>query len=235
MKIKTKTLLIIGLLLSGSIAVADPTPFRAVYKTDYKGLPVSATAIRELKQVSDHQYLFTSTAKSFFISVTEQSLFYWQDRAIPLEYQYSRKGIGKNRDDRMTFDWQSNTATREELDFDIIPGTLDRLLYQLQMREDLNAADGDQWPKMQYEVADRGRTRVYNFEVTGREVISTPLGDIDTIRATRIRKDNERVTTFWLAPDYDFLLVRFLQQEEKGGFELLLKEVEFDGQRLTGL
>jgi hypothetical protein len=232
---KIKILLVIGSLISGSLAFADPTPFRAVYKTDYKGLPVSATAIRELKQVSEHRYLFTSTAKSFFISVTEQSLFDWHDRAIPLEYQYSRKGIGKNRNDRMTFDWQNNTATREELDFDVLPGTLDRLLYQLQMREDLNAANDEQWPKMQYEVADRGRTRVYDFEVTGREVITTPLGDIDTVRATRIREDSERVTTFWLAPDYDFLLVRFLQQEGKGGFELLLKEAEFDGEPLTGL
>jgi hypothetical protein len=46
--------------------------------------------------------------------------------------------------------------------------------------------------------------------------------------------DSDRTTIFWLAPAYEFLLVRFLQEEQSGGFELLLKEAKFRGEVIAG-
>ena len=87
--------------------IAEPVPFRATYKADYKGLPVSATGIRELTKLSDNRFLLSSTAESFFASIVEQSVFQLDenDNAMPLEYQYHRTGIGKNRHDVLAFDW----------------------------------------------------------------------------------------------------------------------------------
>jgi len=230
-----KTLNLACLLLLSIWASADPTPFRAVYQADYKGLPVSAIGIRELSQVKGNKYLFTSSAKSFFTSITEQSLFHWRDGIVPIEYQYNRKGVGKNREDRLTFNWQKNTASFDETEYNIAPGTLDKLLYQVQMREDLMAAKKEVWPVMHYQIADRNRLREYEFEITGEEIIETPIGKFNTVRATRIRRDSDRITTFWMAPEYDFLLVRLKQIKDKDGFELLLKEANFNGQPVTGI
>ena len=149
--------------------------------------------------------------------------------------QYNRKGVGKNRKDRLIFDWQSNTASFAETDYTVAPGTLDKLLYQVQMRQDLMAAGKGTWPKMHYQIADRNRLREYEFQITGEEIIETPIGKFNTVKATRIRRDSDRITTFWMAPEYDFLLIRLKQIEDKGGFELLLKEAEFNGQPLKGM
>ena len=88
---------------------------------------------------------------------------------------------------------------------------------------------------MHYQIADRNRLREYEFQITGEEIIETPIGKFNTVKATRIRRDSDRITTFWMAPEYDFLLIRLKQIEDKGGFELLLKEAEFNGQPLKGM
>ena len=239
------TVSIIGLFafcILGAIEVtAEPTPFRAVYKADYKGLPLSAVGIRELKQIEDSKYLLSSTAKSFFASITEQSIFTLDEQQIvPLEYQYKRTGIGKNRKVVLTFDWEAGKVTSELKPWEIklTDETLDKLLFQFRMREDLQDAmqNGQPWPDMNYQVADRGRIRNYNFKVTGEEFIDTPVGKIRTVKAIRLRKGGERSTTFWLAPNYEFMLVRLLQIEKKGrGFELLLKEAVFNGEQVQGI
>lgn len=228
-------------ILGGNRVTAEPTPFRAVYKADYKGLPVSAVAIRELRQIEDRKYLLSSSAKSFFTSVREQSIFTLDGQhLVPLEYQYKRTGIGKNREVILTFDRQAGKVTSElkPWELEITDQTLDKLLYQFKMREDLQNAsqNGQAWPDMNYQVADERRIKSYNFKVTGEEFIDTPVGRIRTVKAVRIRKDGKRTTTFWLAPNYEFLLIRLLQTEKKGeGFELLLKEAEFDGEQVKGL
>lgn len=228
---------VLGLTLAQTTVQADPTPFRAEYHADYKGLPVSATGVRELTVLPDGHYRFSSTARSFFASISEQTLFSWEDGAVPIKYQYSRKGLGKNRQDVIAFDHSANLATYQDRSHDIGPATLDKLLYQIRMREDLLQAHntGSKWPAMHYEVADRGQLRQYDFEIVGEEVVETRLGRFNTVKAIRVRNDDDRKTAFWLAPDYDFLLVRFEQIEPNGkGFTLLLKKAEFDGKPVRG-
>ena len=68
------------------------------------------------------------------------------------------------------------------------------------------------------------------LDFIGEEVIETPVGPLKTIKASRVRDSRNRQSTFWLALDYDFMLVRFQQIEADGdGFELFLREAEFAG------
>ncbi|MBQ61888.1 MAG: hypothetical protein CMQ19_07410 [Gammaproteobacteria bacterium] len=234
------TLILLCLMDSVRLA-AEPIPFRAVYKADYKGLPVSAVGIRELKRIENGKYQLSSTAQSFFVSVFEKSIFELHDQyPLPLEYDYKRTGIGKNRDTTLTFDRQTGKVVSEQGEWEIeaTKGILDKLSYQYRMREDLKHAlkKGQSWPDLNYQVADNGRIKTYNFEITGEEFIDTPVGRIKTVKAIRIRKNGGRSTTFWLAPDYEFLLIRLLQTEKDGkGFELLLKEAQFGSQQVQGL
>tara|TARA_R110002072_G_scaffold31735_5_gene97541 strand:+ start:23203 stop:23937 length:735 start_codon:yes stop_codon:yes gene_type:complete len=218
----------------------NPSLFRAVYKADYKGLPISAKGIRELTRNSDGHYHLSSIATSMFASITETTEFKIEGtQVIPLEYQYHRSGIGRKRDAILSFDWATNSVVNDvqakPWRMDVPVGALDKLLYQYKLREDLRAAyeTGAPWPDLDYVIADGGKLKNYSFKVIGEEVIDTPLGKMKTVKAARVKDNRDRESTFWLAPEYDFLLVRFQQLEADGdGFELLLREAEFAGKQL---
>lgn len=222
-----------------SLSMADITltPFRAVYQADFKGLPIRAEGIRQLEALDTGGYRLTSAARSLFAGVEEVSTFSVDEtQLVPSRYQYRRSGLGKNSDIDVAFDWQAGTASDvnepEAETLSLSPGMTDRLLYQYQIRADLTAAIEQQapWPEMSYQLIDRDRIKEYHFEVTGEEVVSTPAGDFQTVRVTRIRDDKDRITNFWLAKDFDFLLVKLEQiEDENDGFLLLLKEASFDG------
>jgi hypothetical protein len=172
--------------------------------------------------------------------VTESTAFSLQDeQVVPVQYKYRRSGLGKNRNTVLTFDWDNmkvlNDVQSDPWEMDIKEGTTDKLLYQMKMQQDLVSAHskGQPWPVLEYQVADSGRLKRYHFEVIDEEVIDTPVGKINTIKVSRINDRKNRTTTFWLALDYGFILVRFRQKTDKGkGFELLLKEAEFDGKQI---
>jgi len=156
------------------------------------------------------------------------------------EYQYHRGGIGKNRDAVLTFDWQEgevlNNVQSKPWKMDLPAEALDKLLYQLQMKRDLAdaLARGEQNPTFNYQIADGGRIKDYEFAVLGEEVLDTPVGKFNTIKAERVRDHDRRSTIFWLAPEYNFLLVRFQQLEKGKGFELFLTEAVYDGEPVRG-
>lgn len=237
-------IIVLTTLIAASIpaVAADPTPFRAVYKAHYKGFPLSATGIRELKKLDGNQYLLTSTAKNFLAKIAEQTKFSVaaDNSIVPDEYQYHRTGIGKNRTAVLTFDWDKmkvlNDVQSKPWSMAIVPGTQDKLSYQFALRNDLVAAHerGIEHPEFHYRIADGGELKEYSFKIVGTDKIKTPIGTFDTVKATRTDGNPDRVTNFWLAPKYDYLLVRFEQTEPDGkGFELLLREAEFAGKKVT--
>ena len=232
--------LVLACLSASTQVIAAPSPFKAIYKADYKGMPVSAVGIRELKLIEDNKYILSSSAKSFFATVAEHSIFRVEEQKIqPIEYQYKRSGIGKNRKVILNFDWQSQTVEdkADAWEMDVSDGVLDKLLYQFKMRQDLqDAVELNQpWPELSYQIADDARLKTYIFKITGEEDIDTPIGKIKTVKTLRIRKNSDRTTTFWLAPDYEFMLIRLKQVEKNGkGFELLLKEAQFNGKQVKG-
>lgn len=222
---------------------AEPTPYRAIYKATYNGVPISATGIRELREDENGHYVLSSIAKAFVARIEESTTFTTDaDTAVkPLEYRYDRRGIGRKESDLLRFDWEDMTVSRvaetEDWERDMPPGVQDKLSYQQVMREDLMAAfeAGNEWPVMTYQVAeDDGRIREYRFRVVGEEQVEVPAGTFNTIKAERVRDHNRRTTYFWLAPDYEFLLIRFEQTEADGdGFKLLLKEAELAGSTIS--
>lgn len=225
------------------IIQAEPTPFRAVYKAKYKGVPVVAEGIRELKKLHDNHYLLTASVKSWFISITEQSAFTWEPghRLLPEEYQYHRRGIGRDRDAVLKFDWSIhqvlNDVQSKPWKMTIPDGTMDKLGYQIKMRADLQRyfSQTTQKPKLSYLIADGGRVKTYNFKILGDEYIDTPVGRLNTVKLARFRKNDKRSTIFWLAKDWQFLLVRLEQVESgKASFNLFLKQATVNGIAVRG-
>jgi len=65
------------------------------------------------------------------------------------------------------------------------------------------------------------------------ETMSTPLGELNTVRLDRVREaDKNRETSLWLAVDHALLLVRLKQTEADKGFELNLNSAVLDGRPL---
>lgn len=225
------------------IIQAEPTPFRAVYKAKYKGIPVVAEGIRELTKLDDNHYLLTASVKSWLISITEQSAFTWQPGKgpVPEEYQYHRRGIGRDRDAILKFDWSThqvlNDVQSKPWKMTIPDGAMDKLGYQVKMRADLQHyySQAIQKPKLSYVIADGGRLKTYNFKILGDEYIDTPVGKLDTIKLARFRDNDKRSTIFWLAKDWQFLLVRLEQVASgKGTFNLFLTKATVNGVDVRG-
>lgn len=239
----TICLLLVTLMLAAT-ATADPTPYRAVYKATYNGVPIGATGIRELEQNEQGHYVLSSIAKSFIATIEETTTFDWSpDQAIrPLEYQYHRRGLGKNESDVLKFHRDDmrveRVAEKDAWERDYPAGIQDKLSYQQEMRHELTAAAeaGEDWPEMTYHVAeDDGRIREYTFRVIDRETVEVPAGEFDTVKAERVRDHDRRTTYFWLAPAHEFLLVRLEHTEDDGGgFKLLLKDAQLAGEPVVG-
>ena len=54
----------------------------------------------------------------------------------------------------------------------------------------------------------------YQFRVAGEETISTPVGDIDSIKLERVRKSPDVHTYIWLAKKWSFVILKILHQEK---------------------
>jgi len=220
-------------------AFVFPKPFEATYTADYRGLPISATGIRSLRRedTQDSQrYIFSSRAVSLFAKLNEASTFTLEsNQLVPARYQYERTGLGKNKTQDTRFDWASGLANDVALDeaFTFNPSTLfsDRLLYQLRLQVDLinTPVDSIRSKTWTYLIFDRGRMKEYVFEMADEESIDTALGTIDTIRLERKNEDSSKRTTLWLAPSLEYMLIRFVQEDDGDSFSLALKEAVLDG------
>lgn len=229
-------------VLAATPATAEPVPFKAVYTVRFLGTIFGARGERELKKLDDGTWLLTSRAHNFLGTITEQSSFVMgkNNQIIPREYQYHRTGIGPNRSTVLRFDWDKMQITTENQgktwDSPLEPGTQDKLSYQYMLRHDLVLAGlkNGATPIFTYRIADDDGVKEYSFKVVGAGRVKTPIGTFKTVQATRTDGNPKRKTNFWLAPAYNYLLIRFEQTEPNGrGFELQLRQAEFNGKRVS--
>jgi hypothetical protein len=227
--------LLLSLTTSASPAT-QPKDFEAVYKAKFRGIPITAT--RKLETLADGSRLFTFHADSWIASLKETSQFRWNDSGhiVPVQYHYQRTGLGRDREAVLDFDWQAkrvvNNVEHKPWKMDIPEHALDKLSYQLQIRTDLINSK----PLLEYSIADGGRLKQYNFEILGEEEITTPAGRFMAIKVKRLREqDAERHTIFWMAKDWDYLVVRLQQKEDDGGnYEIDLDNATIDGKAIKG-
>ncbi len=235
----TRSLLCLCILLSASTAWADdatpqtaPKTFHNVYKARIYGFSISVIhALEEHEQGQKMLFMVDSA----FMKITETSIFDWPepDSLRPLAYSYERTGLGRNRSAKLGFNWDTNKVTNNVQNkpwyMSIAPGIKDKLNFQVQLQHDLIAGKKD----LAYGIADGGKMKHYIFTLEGSERLSTPLGDIDTIKVKRSRKDSERVTYAWMAPEYAYLLVRMQQEKGSSVYTIDIHEAQIDGETIT--
>jgi len=234
------TLMIV--LFTPPVVIADLIPFQAVYKADYEGLPIVGEGVRELIKLDDTHYRFSASVTSFMISITEQSEFSLDQSGnlIPAEYQYHRRGIGENRDAVLKFDWVNNTVLNDvqaqPWSMHIPIGVMDKLGYQIKMRDELANRAYKEADEFNYSIADGGKLKNYQFRVLAEEVLETSLGSLRTVKVEKYHTNGKRSTIFWLAKDWEFLLVRMEQSEPgKASINLQLKKAIIGDVELVGM
>ena len=211
--------------LCGSAGATDlMQTFEARYSLYRAGAKV-AEMLRVFSRLDDGRYRYHSetwTTGLFSLfrkdHVVEQSDWRMQGSELrPLEYLYEHSGGKKDRNVAVTFDWDAqritNTVNGHSWRMPAEPRVMDKLLYQLAIMHDLKAGRSE----LAYTVADGGKIKTYNFELLGEETIETPLGELATVKVSRLRVDSKRETVFWCAEKLGFLPVRVENIETDGG------------------
>ncbi|NQY26427.1 MAG: DUF3108 domain-containing protein [Piscirickettsiaceae bacterium] len=221
--IKIISFILLG-ITSQCVLAQDIPDFSANYLVRLNGLQAG-----ELKQSlstnSDNVRVFKSTtqAKGVFAYfkpdlVEETSHWQYKNNAIlPQSYLYQRTGGKKEKYLSLSFDWLNMQVfiddKKQPWQLEIEKNTLDKLVYQLALMSDL----AEHKTKLNYRIADGGKLKDYKINILGEELITTPLGNIHTIKLKRERtRSKGRETTLWCAPALNYLPVR-LEHTEKGG------------------
>ncbi len=241
---------VLSMLLSSVLFASDSPntvtsgylkPFRAVYKAKYHGIRVKA--LRELSELDNGTFQLRFEADSWIATITEISQFTWLSDAgnnkiylQPLKYEYHREGLGRDRHAYLYFDWAKqrviNDVQNKPWSMDIPLAALDKLSYQLQMRQDLL----QKLPLNGYQIADGGSLKHYTFKIAGEEWLDTKVGYLQTLKVERLRDHTEKRKTFiWFAPAWNYMIIRLQHWEDGKGYELNLDEATLDGTAVTGL
>lgn len=226
-------LIILTPLCTGFSQAAEmPQTFNNEYSTRVLGFNI--TAQHQLSRLDNGEQRLHFLAKTWFASIEEITEFAWDEdgNVRPLRYSYKRRGLGRNRDRQLVFDWDAGTVTNvlenKSWQMDVSKNIQDQLSYQIQLQRDLiNGREN-----LHYLIADKGGLREYNFEIVGEEVLDTPLGKVNTVKVMHSRKNHNRVTYAWLAKDWDYLLVRLQQEEDGDSHTISITKAELNGNRI---
>ena len=206
-----------------------PTLFEADYTIQAKGVKI-AKMKRRFTRFDDGVYQYHSeTRTTGLISLFRKDhiieISKWRldvDKIVPIDYYYDHSGGKKDRTVSITFDWEKNRITNSIDDsswqMPTAPKVMDKLLYQLAIMYDLEAGK----EPLHYMVADGGKTKNYNFEIIGEEIINTPLGNLEAIKLVRLRPNSRRKSTLWCAKKLEFLPIKVENIERDGKITVAL-------------
>jgi hypothetical protein len=225
-------------LFSLPTLAAELKPFSASYTADWKQLPISGTAERNLQRLDDGRWQLSFEASMLVASLTEQSTFRLENNAfLPLTYRYERSGLGKGKEVEQDFDWSAKQVLGNDrgtaVRFPLNLGLQDKSTYQLALQHDVAAGK----KSMSYQVVDGDEIETYDFRVLGEEVVRTKAGLIDAIKVERVRDPTQsnRKTILWFAKDWGHLLVRLHQVEKDGKeYQIMLKDGTVEGKPVEG-
>lgn len=197
--------------------------FDALYKLYSSGMEIGESR-QNIRNTGNNQYIFESKSRTTGFAklilnkqIIEQSR--WQmvnGRLVPVDYSYKRYLGELDRIVTSHFDWENqrvlNRVNDQKLELPLHEGMLDKLLYQFAIMHDMQKGV----LPTQYTVADTRRLKTYYFDKLGEEKITTPLGDLDTIKLLHYKKNDEKRLVFWCAPEYQYLPVKIEITEDDG-------------------
>jgi len=221
-------LLLTQWLFSASAGAATLQPYSAVYTARYKGM--SAEAVQTLTSNASGQFTLTRNVDSMFVKIYEQSEFQLQNNQLVVSrYTYKRGGLASKKNIEQLFQWGTNNlhVTEKDVSHDVAikPALFDKLSYTEAMRWQL-LSSGHLPKNISVAFADRHHLKQYDFVVTAQEDIEVPAGKLRAVRLERHIPEEKKHTLIWVAPEFDYLLVKLQQTDDGDSYELNLKKYE---------
>lgn len=219
--IRRTTYAFLLILVCVSTQAAEP----ALFALEYDGRFGSwhAKSVRSLTQEeANGVYHLQSQSKVLLLgksvsTITEDATFTLQD-SLPLtsHYSFNQTGIGA-RTRSVDFDRAAGIARyqvkdkRGEL---ALQGPVhDELTSFLVLRQLLELGEQD----IVFDVLDRDHIESHHYRVLNEGPLHTALGDFEAVHVARLREaGSERKTEFWLARNYDYVLLKLEQSEPNG-------------------
>ena len=159
--------------------------------------------------------------------VTERSYWQLQNNYIqPQRYEYLDSS-DDSRTAKLIFDWPNlritNRVGNKPWSMDLPLHAQDKFGYMLALMHDLQ--QGNTTPE--YKIADGGRLKTYRFINTGKVLLDTKLGKLETIKLQRIRvgKKNRKVF-IWCAPSLGYLPVKIERHKKGTIYTMLIQKIE---------
>jgi len=220
-RLSCKFCLALGLILFvNHVAFADIalTPYQAEYRVTYHGWP-AGTSKQCLEYLKNNHYRFSNNIQPSlgFIPYSdyEVSIFNFEGGNIhPKRYWNKKNEAGKRTESLITFNWKSQQAQSrvndEILSLPIDIDAQDKQTYMLKLRQDVI----QQKKILVYTIIGDNKVRRYEFKRLGEEIINTDLGPIKALKLEQINKEKKRLTHLWLAPKYNYLLIKLDQYRE---------------------
>lgn len=211
-------------------------PYEAVYKTATSGLSIKLK--RSLSMDDNGDCRLISQGKMLVAGISEVSVFGVEGETVrPKSYVYQLSGpVSRRRE--VHFDADSDTIRslykKKWYELPRTNDTLDRMSQQEQLRLILL---NDPTPRedMRFRIADGRKVKDYKLQYRGEERIETPMGWVDTLHFERLHDDPERESDVWVAPAWDYLMVRTVHIEEGKTTQADLISASIDGEAVQGV
>ncbi len=222
-----------GVGLAAATAVASTagmastalTPSTADYnftvENKYKG-----TATRTLTKSGNSWTYKVNAIVAGVASANQSSTFSLSGNSIiPTSANTTYKLFGIGRTHKMSFSNSGKKVTStyrgKSYNLSAPNRAFDDLSLEAQIRQDLLSGKftGN------YYMVKKDKVEKTPFKRMGNTKVTVPAGTFDTIRVDRIHDDNDRSTSFWLAPSLDYLPVKVSQINDGKKMEMELTKV----------
>jgi len=233
-----------GLLTLGSApSGADTTarakglkPYEAVYKTATSGLSIKLHRSLTVDEGGDCRLV--SEGRLLVAGISEVSVFGIEgERIQPRSYIYQLSGpVSRRREVHFNPDSDviRSLYKKEWYELPKTPDTLDRMSQQEQLRL-LLLNDPTPREDVRFSVADGRRVKEYRLVYRGEERIETPMGWVDTLHFERLHDNPDRESNVWIAPAWDYLMVRTVHTDDGKTTKADLVSASIDGDPVNGL
>ena len=217
---------------AASPSLLSPAPFNAQYDVSLNGnnqLKGSRTLTEFQNDNGEKTYTLEYKAKHLLFKIKEQSTFRWIDnKLIPQLYKSERSHLFGSRKKSVQFDWPSNTANftykKKNGHFTLEPGVIDPLSTLFVIATKIQQG----LTHISIRETDDNDIETREYSVDGTEILSTPIGQLKTIKVSLHRKES---TQIWLAVDLNYLAVK-VRKESKNGDTYELNIREYDGPKI---
>jgi hypothetical protein len=206
----------------------SPIPFNAQYDVSLNGnnqLKGSRTLSESQNSDGEKTYTLEYKAEHLLFKIKEQSTFQWiNNKLIPLAYNSERSHLFGARKKSVQFDWLSNTANfnykKKNGHFAIEAGVIDPLSTLLVIATKIQQG----MVNISVRETDDNDIETREYSVDGPEMLTTPIGHLETIKVSLNRKES---TQIWLAVDLNYLAVKVRKKSKNGDtYELNIQKYE---------